>query len=133
METRNLMELAALTIITEVGARLLLESHNFDGYSMFSREGDIYAVLVAGEGEDGAIEFAAVKSLSPFTLEGVTGSTTNLMSKVLSGEIEILGRLTGVIEGSIKDISSLRARQLRGDDSCGDCKHTNEAWPDLVN
>src|SRR4051812_39263344 len=112
MTNRSLTQLAALTIITEVGARLLLESHNFDGHSKFSQKGDIYAVLVAGDGEDGAIEFAVVKSLSPFTLEGITGSTTNLMSKIVSGEVEVLGRLTGVIEASIKNISSLRERQL---------------------
>jgi hypothetical protein len=119
MTFTNLMQLAELTDITEVWAKLLLESHNSEGYSELSEKGDIYAVHVMSD--DGAIEFAVVKSLSPFTLEGITGSTTNLMSQITSGEIEVLGRLIQVSDASIMDISSLRERQLR-DVECDECR-----------
>lgn len=126
MTFRSVTQLAEFTTITEVGARLLLESHNSEGFSEFSQEGDIYAVHVLSEVDDEAIEFAVVKSLSPFTLEGMTGSTSNLMSRIASGEIEVIGRLTHVEESMILDVSSLRERQLHEAEGCEFYQHPGE-------
>jgi hypothetical protein len=124
MTFTNTMRLAERTTVTEVAMRLLLESHCFDGFSELTRKGDLYAIqLMSGESE-GRIEFAVVTNLSPVTLNGLTGATTNLMSRIASGEAEVLGRVTHVQEGLILDISLLGERQLREEEGNGFCQHS---------
>jgi hypothetical protein len=131
MTFENIMRAAQDMTITEVGARLLFESHSFDGYSEYTRRGDVYAVLVTSG--EGAIEFAIVTKLKPFTLEGITGATTNLMSQIATGEVEVLGRLTRVEESLILNVASLEEWETRAEDGCGTCPSCVEDEADLVN
>jgi hypothetical protein len=127
------MRLAPRTTITEVATKLLLEAHSFDGFSELTRRGDIYAVqLMSGESE-GAIELAVVKRIRPIRLEGLTGSTNNLMSRVASGEIEVLGRLTALRGASIISVSSLAERQLRKHEGSSFSEPSSDEQANLIN